>query len=37
MELGRESRRGEVMGLMIKYWYQIICMNIDDTIMPCYA
>jgi hypothetical protein len=27
MELGRQSRRGKCIGQILKYWYQIMCLN----------
>ena len=27
MELGRESRRGNCIGQILKYWYQIMCLD----------
>jgi hypothetical protein len=30
MELGRGSKRGKCIGQIVKYWYQIICLDIED-------
>ena len=27
MALGRESRRGKCIGQILKYWYQIMCLD----------
>ena len=36
MELGRESRRGKCVGRIVKYWYQIVCLDIGDLVKQCY-
>jgi hypothetical protein len=30
MELDRDSRRGECIGQILKYWYQIMCLDWHD-------
>jgi len=30
MELGRESRKGQCRGQIIKYWHQIMCLHMED-------
>ena len=30
MELGRESRKGQFRGQIIKYWHQIMCLHMED-------
>jgi hypothetical protein len=36
MELGRDSRRGKVMWLAVKYWQRIMHMDIQDPLRQCY-
>jgi hypothetical protein len=36
MELGTNSRRGKVMRLTIKYWYRILCMDVEDPVKQFY-
>jgi hypothetical protein len=36
MELGRDSRRGNCMGQIVKYWYQIVCCDVKDLVKQCY-
>jgi hypothetical protein len=35
IELGRESKRGKYMGRIVKYWYQIMCLDIEDSVKQC--
>jgi hypothetical protein len=36
MELGRESRRENCMGWIVRYWYQIMCRDVKDLVKQCY-
>jgi hypothetical protein len=36
MELGRYSRRGELIGLLVKYRYRFVCADMEDPIKQCY-
>ena len=31
-ELGRKSRKGEVMAVTVKHWHQIACMDIEGGV-----
>jgi hypothetical protein len=35
MELGRESRRGKCIGQIVRYCYQIMCLDIEDLARQC--
>ena len=32
VELGRQSRRGKYTGQIVKYWYRIVCLDIEDLV-----
>lgn len=36
MELGRESRRDKCIEHIVKYWYWIMCLDIEDPVKQCY-
>jgi hypothetical protein len=36
MELGRETRTGRHIGQILKYWYRIMCLNMEKPIKQCY-
>jgi len=36
MELGRESRRENCVGRIVRYWYQIMCCDVKDLVKQCY-
>jgi hypothetical protein len=36
MELGRDSKRGKVMWLAVKYWQRMMHMDIQDLVRQCY-
>lgn len=36
MELGTDSRGGKCLGQIVKYWYRIICLDID-VVKQCYG
>jgi hypothetical protein len=35
MELGRGNRRGKCIGQILKYWYWIMCLDIEEPIKQC--
>jgi hypothetical protein len=36
MELGRKSRRSKCIGQIVKYWYQTMCLGIDNLAKQSY-
>jgi hypothetical protein len=36
IELGRDSRRGKIMSLTLKYWHRILCMDNQEFVKKCY-
>jgi hypothetical protein len=36
LELSRDSRRGKVMRILVKYWQRILQMDKDDLVRVCY-
>jgi hypothetical protein len=35
-EPGRESRRCKCLGQVLKYWYCVICLEMEEPIKQCY-
>jgi hypothetical protein len=36
MELGRDSRRGKCIGQIVKYWYRIMWLDVENPVKQCY-
>jgi hypothetical protein len=36
METAREVRASKYVGQIVQYWYQIMCMDINNTAKDCY-
>jgi hypothetical protein len=36
MEFGRESKRGKCIGQILKHWYQITCLEMEEPKKQCY-
>ena len=36
MKLGGESRRVKCIGQIVKYWYRIVRLDIEDPVKQCY-
>ena len=34
-ELGRESRRGKCTGQILKYWYWLVCLDMEYPVKQC--
>jgi hypothetical protein len=36
LELGRDSRRGKCKGQIVKYWYQVMFLSVENLVKQCY-
>jgi hypothetical protein len=36
METGRQSSGSKYVGQIVEFWYQIMCLGINDTAKECY-